>query len=108
MMGMTVERVAYRPLRSADASPRSYPPWARPSCWNPLRATRQARAGAPTPGAFEGLPDLKLTDNVALSGLQILMLVICVAIMVGLYLFVQRTRIARPCAPFRSITTSRA
>ncbi len=93
VMGMTVERAAYRPLRSAGRlSPIISALGAAFVLEAIARNVSDARWQTYPQGLLKGLPDLKLTDNVALSGLQILMLVICVSIMVGLYLFIQRTR----------------
>lgn len=94
LMGMTVERVAYRPLRSAGRlSPIISALGAAFVLESVARNVSEARWRTYPEGLLAELPDLQLTDNVSLSGLQILMLVICAAVMIGLYLFVQRTRI---------------
>jgi len=94
MMGMTIERVAYRPLRSAGRlSPIISALGAAFALESVARNVSHARWRTYPEGLFKGLPTLRLTDKVAVSGLQILMLVVCAAIMIGLYLFVQRTRV---------------
>lgn len=94
MMGMTIERVAYRPLRSAGRlSPIISALGAAFVLQSVARNVSDARWRTYPPGLLKELPNLRLTGSVSVSGLQILMLVVCVAIMVGLYLFVQRTRI---------------
>ena len=94
VMGMSVERVAYRPLRSAGRlSPIISALGAAFALQSVARNVSDARWRTYPEGLLKDLPDLRLTDNVALSGLQILMLVICASVMTGLYLFVQRTRV---------------
>lgn len=94
LMGMTIERIAYRPLRSAGRlSPIISALGAAFVLEAIARNVSQARVRTYPSSLLEGLPDFKLTRNVSLSGLQIIMLVTCVGIMIGLYLFVQRTRI---------------
>ncbi len=94
MLGMTIERVAYRPLRSAGRlSPIISALGAAFVLQSVARNVSDARWRTYPPGLLKELPNLRLTGSVSVSGLQILMLVVCVAIMVGLYLFVQRTRI---------------
>ncbi len=94
MMGMTIERTAYRPLRSAG---RLSPIISALGAAFMLQAVARNASGARwrtyPEGLLAELPDLQLTGKVSLSGLQVLMLVICGAVMIGLYLFVQRTRI---------------
>jgi branched-chain amino acid transport system permease protein len=93
-MGMTVERVAYRPLRSAGRlSPIISALGAAFILEAVARNVSDARRRTYPEGLFEELPDLHLTQQIALSGLQIIMLVICATVMIGLYLFVQRTRV---------------
>jgi branched-chain amino acid transport system permease protein len=94
VMGMTIERVAYRPLRSAGRlSPIISALGAAFALQAVARNVSDARWRTYPEGLLKELPDLQLTDKVSLSGLQILMLVTCAAVMIGLYLFVQRTRI---------------
>jgi branched-chain amino acid transport system permease protein len=94
VMGMVIERVAYRPLRSAGRlSPIISALGAAFALQAVARNVSGARWRTYPEGLLQELPDLHLTGNVSLSGLQILMLVICVAVMIGLYLFVQRTRV---------------
>ncbi|HVO69036.1 MAG TPA: branched-chain amino acid ABC transporter permease [Aggregatilineaceae bacterium] len=94
VMGLTIERVAYRPLRSAGRlSPIISALGAAFMLEAVARNVSAARWRTYPQGLFKGLPDLPLSGSVSLSGLQILMLVLCAAIMIGLYLFVQRTRI---------------
>lgn len=94
MMGMTIERVAYRPLRSAGRlSPIISALGAAFVLQSVARNVSDARWRTYPPGLLKELPNLRLTGSVSVSGLQVLMLLVCVAIMVGLYLFVQRTRI---------------
>jgi len=94
LMGLTIERIAYRPLRSAGRlSPIISALGAAFVLEAIARNVSDARWRTFPKGLLEELPDLKLTDKVSLSGLQILMLVICASVMIGLYLFVQRTRI---------------
>ena len=94
MMGMTIERVAYRPLRSAGRlSPIISALGAAFALQSVARNVSNARWRTYPEGLLKELPTLRLTDNVALSGLQILMLLTCASIMIGLYLFVQRTRV---------------
>jgi len=94
MMGMTIERVAYRPLRSAGRlSPIISALGAAFVLQSVARNVSDARWRTYPPGLLKELPNLRLTGSVSVSGLQVLMLLVCIAIMVGLYLFVQRTRI---------------
>jgi branched-chain amino acid transport system permease protein len=94
MIGVTVERIAYRPLRSAGRlSPIISALGAAFTLEAVARNVSDARWRTYPEGLLKDLPDLQLTDNVSLSGLQMLMLVICGTIMITLYLFVQRTRI---------------
>jgi branched-chain amino acid transport system permease protein len=94
VMGMWVERVAYRPLRSAGRlSPIISALGAAFALQSVARNVSDARWRTYPEGLLKDLPDLRLTDKVSLSGLQILMLVICAGVMIGLYLFVQRTRV---------------
>ncbi len=94
VMGMTIERVAYRPLRSAGRlSPIISALGAAFVLQSVARNVSDARWRTYPPGLLKELPNLRLTGSVSVSGLQVLMLLVCVAIMVGLYLFVQRTRI---------------
>jgi len=94
VMGMTIERVAYRPLRSAGRlSPIISALGAAFVLQSVARNVSDARWRTYPPGLLKELPNLRLTGSVSVSGLQVLMLLVCIAIMVGLYLFVQRTRI---------------
>jgi branched-chain amino acid transport system permease protein len=94
VMGITIERVAYRPLRSAGRlSPIISALGAAFVLQAVARNASEARWRTYPEGLLDELPDVTLTGEVSLSGLQVLMLVICAAVMVGLYLFVQRTRI---------------
>jgi len=94
VMGMAVERTAYRPLRSAGRlSPIISALGAAFALQAVARNVTEARWRTYPEGLLAELPDLQLTDKVALSGLQILMLVVCASVMIGLYLFVQRTRV---------------
>lgn len=94
VMGMTIERVAYRPLRSAGRlSPIISALGAAFALQAVARNVSDARWRTYPEGLLAELPDLQLTGKVSLSGLQILMLVICISVMIGLYLFVQRTRV---------------
>ncbi|MBI5960703.1 MAG: branched-chain amino acid ABC transporter permease [Chloroflexi bacterium] len=94
VMGMTIERVAYRPLRTAGRlSPIISALGAAFILESVARNVSDARWRTYPEGLLKELPDLRLTEKVALSGLQMIMLVICGSIMVGLYLFVQRTRV---------------
>jgi branched-chain amino acid transport system permease protein len=94
LMGMTVERAAYRPLRSAGRlSPIISALGAAFALQSVARNVSDARWRTYPEGLLKELPTLNLTDRVSLSGLQILMLLTCAGIMIGLYLFVQRTRV---------------
>ncbi len=94
VMGMSVERIAYRPLRSAGRlSPIISALGAAFILEAVARNVSDARRRTYPEGLFEELPDLHLTENISLSGLQIIMLIICATVMIGLYLFVQRTRV---------------
>lgn len=94
VMGMTIERVAYRPLRSAGRlSPIISALGAAFALQAVARNVSDARWRTYPQGLLAELPDLQLTARVSLSGLQVLMLVICISVMIGLYLFVQRTRV---------------
>lgn len=94
MMGVTVERVAYRPLRSAGRlSPIISALGAAFILEAVARNVSDARRQTYPAGLLKELPSVQLSSRVSLSGLQILMFVICVAVAVALYLFVQRTRI---------------
>ncbi len=94
MIGMTIERVAYRPLRSAGRlSPLISALGAAFTLQAVARNASNARWRTYPEGLLKELPNLQLTGSVSLSGLQILMLGTCAAVMIGLYLFVQRTRI---------------
>lgn len=93
VMGMAIERTAYRPLRSAGRlSPIISALGAAFALQAVARNVSDARWRTYPEGLLSDLPDLSLTSKVSLSGLQILMLVVCVSVMIGLYLFVQRTR----------------
>jgi branched-chain amino acid transport system permease protein len=94
VMGMTIERVAYRPLRTAGRlSPIISALGAAFIIESLARNVSDARWRTYPEGLLKELPDLRLTDKVSLSGLQVIMLVVCGAIMISLYLFVQRTRL---------------
>jgi len=94
VMGMTVERIAYRPLRSAGRlSPIISALGAAFALQAVARNVSEARWRTYPQGLLKEMPDLQVTENVSLSGLQVIMLLICAAVMIGLYLFVQRTRI---------------
>jgi branched-chain amino acid transport system permease protein len=94
VMGVVVERVAYRPLRSAGRlSPIISALGVAFVLEAVARNVSDARWRTYPQGLLSDLPDLKLTENVSLSGLQVLMLVTCAAVMIALYLFVQRTRV---------------
>lgn len=93
VLGVTIERVAYRPLRSAGRlSPIISALGAAFVLEAIARNLSDARWRTYPGGLLTDLPNLRLSERVSLSGLQIVMLAICVAVMVGLYLFVQRTR----------------
>ena len=48
LVGVLLERMAYRPLRARAACRRSSPPWARPSSWRAWPATSTVPATRPT------------------------------------------------------------
>lgn len=94
MMGMTIERIAYRPLRTAGRlSPIISALGAAFILESVARNVSGASYNTYPEGLLAELPDLQLTEKVSVSGLKIIMLVICITIMITLYLFVQRTRI---------------
>jgi branched-chain amino acid transport system permease protein len=93
-LGMTIERIAYRPLRTAGRlSPIISALGAAFILESIARNYSGARWRTYPEGLLKDLPDLQLTDKVSVSGLQVLMLVTCATIMIALYLFVQRTRV---------------
>ena len=94
LLGVTIERVAYRPLRSAGRlSPIISALGAAFVLQAVARNASDARWRTYPGGLLTDLPNLRLSERVSLSGLQIVMLSTCVAVMIGLYLFVQRTRV---------------
>lgn len=94
VMGVVVERVAYRPLRNAGRlSPIISALGAAFVLQAVARNVTEARWRTYPGALLEGLPALQLTNDVKISGLQILVLVVCGAVMVALYVFVQRTRV---------------
>ncbi|GAB4446751.1 MAG: branched-chain amino acid ABC transporter permease [Anaerolineae bacterium] len=94
LMGMTIERVAYRPLRTAGRlSPVISALGAAFVLEALARNVTSARWQTYPEGLLKGLPSIQVAEGVAVSGLQVIVLVVCAAVMVGLYLFVQRTRV---------------
>ena len=94
VVGVTIERVAYRPLRTAG---RLSPIISALGAAFVLEAIARNVSGARwqtyPEGLLKNLPGIPLTSGVSLSSLQLVMLVICAAVMIGLYSFVQRTRL---------------
>ncbi len=94
IMGVAVERAAYRPLRTAGRlSPVISALGAAFVLQALARNFTEARWRTYPKGLLENLPAIQLTENVRISGLQILVLVASAVMMIGLYLFVQRTRV---------------
>lgn len=93
VMGVFIERVAYRPLRSAG---RLSPVISALGAAFILQSLARNITGASYnvyPEILNNLPSLTLGENLSISGLQILVFVVSVVLMVALYLFVQRTRV---------------
>ncbi len=93
LTGVAIERIAYRPLRNA---PRLAPLISAIGMSFILENLIELRAG-PTPVSFpDVIPNpLILMGNVILSTKQIFMFAVCIIMMVGLQLFVQKTRLGK-------------
>ncbi|MBN1963897.1 MAG: branched-chain amino acid ABC transporter permease [Anaerolineae bacterium] len=94
LIGMGIERIAYRPLRTAG---RLSPVISALGAAFVLESVARNATGASyevyPQTSLNSLPSLRLGSSLQISGLQIIVFVISVLLMVALYLFVQRTRL---------------